>query len=65
MSHHVERGAAVAGLIDIGEAELLQKIADDPDHRLVVVDDEHGHAVIDSHEFLLVLTRTRLLFGVA
>jgi hypothetical protein len=40
--HHVEGRTPIAGLIDIGETELLQEIADDPDHRLVVVDDEHG-----------------------
>jgi hypothetical protein len=52
LPHHVERGAAVARLVDIAEAELLQQIADDPDHRLVIVDDQHRHPGIYSHDFL-------------
>src|SRR5581483_6560750 len=39
----------VGRLVDIVEAELLQEIADDPEHRLVVVDDEDGHSFIDGH----------------
>jgi hypothetical protein len=41
--HLGERRGAVVGVVDVGEAELLQQIADNPDHGVVVVDHKHGH----------------------
>jgi hypothetical protein len=40
-------------LPSVASSELLQQIADDPQHRLVVIDDEDVHLHIDRHlEFL-------------
>ena len=38
---------------DIVEADLLQKIAKDPNHRLIVVDDENGRGEIEAHAAVL------------
>jgi hypothetical protein len=47
--HLRERRAAVIGVVDIGEADLLQEIADDPDHGGIVVHHEHRHRRIERH----------------
>ena len=38
-----------AGVVDVGETELAQQIADNADHGAVVVDYEHGHFRIERH----------------
>jgi hypothetical protein len=47
--HLRERRAAVIGVVDISEADLLQKIANDPDHGGIVVHHEYGHRRIERH----------------
>jgi hypothetical protein len=41
--HLGQRRGAVGCIVDIGEAELPQEIADDAYHGGVVVHHEHGH----------------------
>jgi hypothetical protein len=41
--------AAVAGVVDVLETDLLEQVADNPDHRAVVVDYENRHREINSH----------------
>src|SRR5579875_3375054 len=48
--------AAVRRLVDVVEAELLQKIADDPKHGLVVIDDEDRHVLVDGHRNLSLVS---------
>src|SRR3546814_3548535 len=42
--------AAVGGFIDVVEAELLQQVADNPQHGLVIVHDQNRHAHVDRSE---------------
>ena len=48
-AHLGERRGAVGGVVDVLETELPQQIADDADHRVVVVHDEDRHRQINSH----------------
>ena len=41
---------AVLGFIDIVEADLLQEVADDAQHRLIIIDDEHRKRRIQCHD---------------
>jgi hypothetical protein len=41
---------AILGFVDIVEADLLQEVADDAQHRLVIVDDEHRKGRIQCHD---------------
>ena len=49
LAHLGERGRAVGGIVDVVEAELLEQVADDADHRVVVVHDEYRHRQVDRH----------------
>ena len=49
LAHLLERHAAIGGFIDIVEADLFQQIADDPEHRAIIIDDEDIHVHIDAH----------------
>jgi hypothetical protein len=40
---------ALARLLDMLEAELPQQIADDPQHRRIIVDDEDRRALVHGH----------------
>jgi hypothetical protein len=42
-AHLAERSRTVVGVVDVLEPELLEKVADDADHRVVVVDHEDRH----------------------
>src|SRR5690606_38196667 len=46
----VQRGAAVRRLVHVVKAKLLQQIPNDPQHRLVIVDDQDRHVHVNGHE---------------
>ena len=48
-AHLVQRRRTVAGIVDILEAKLLQKISDDADHGVVVVHHQNRHRQINRH----------------
>ena len=49
LPHLGERGRAVSGVVDVLESELLEQVADDADHRVVVVDNEDRHRRVSCH----------------
>jgi hypothetical protein len=44
-----QRVGTVRRLVDIVEIDLLLKIPDDAQHRLVVIHDQHIHGTVDAH----------------
>src|SRR5690348_417441 len=62
-SHLAERRGAVRRVVNVLESDLLEQIADDADHRVVVVHHEDRHRKIDSHVLLLRYTSLRSAFG--
>src|SRR3954452_426722 len=46
----LQRGGAVLGIVDVLKSKLFQKVADDTDHRIVVVDDEDRHRQVNRHD---------------
>ena len=53
LANFLQGRGAVRRFIHIFEAKLLEQVADDSKHRLVVIDDEDVHALIDAHDQLL------------
>src|ERR1035437_1517348 len=49
--HLGERRRSVAGIVDIFESNLLEQIADDPNHGVVVIDHQDRHRQIEGHVF--------------
>src|SRR6185437_5698053 len=50
-----ERVGAIGRLLHVVELDLLQQIADDAEHRLVVIHDQHVHRLVDRHPSILTV----------